>query len=869
MRVAFTNEYIGIAMRVSKGKNYTFVNKVSGSTAGTLDHLDHEESSHQLKGMNMMNQKGVILSAWLWVICFGLACGQATAETNVAMSGEAKASSVHSKKYSAEKAIDGKIDDDHRWVSADGNGPHKLEINFAAEFTVSGAHLYSGFHSEDPIRDFKLEYWKDQKWVSIRGAAVRGNEDIARLVPFDSPVTTTRIRFVSTDRRVRVKELLLWLDDGKAIPPLGTGVKGGPVAPPETHKHHVLANQVGYDTAGPKRFTAPLSPDGSAFTLTTAGSSQALFRGEIRDRVGDFSAFSPKPSTNEYVIHVTGEGLEAGVSYPFQINPLHMERLVLEPALRFMVDARSMVGTHPSAYGGTPWRDGVYYTHEMPSMVMMYLAHPAFFDQAEVEINWHEDKARFLSPDYKWVRAAIDKDVFNSTKLYYTKLDAPRGQSIPDVVQMIHWTVGMYMIDPVTKDPSHSGGAEKIFPQTIEQFAFYLYAHPYMQEYFTDRFHQQAVDFTLKHWESVGLLDVITEYGDAKGRKAPGHSVMPNLLMYEVAKRDNLPNPDRYLEAAVKQAEWVIKTFKANDPRVGKGQRMSEHKTVTGLTMLQRVYPEHAPKGLSAWLRDWQLGVIAASENHYDFRRYSDTTWTLPKPWNEPGNIAGLPGLIDAVVMAEDPDSHLARLIEIRTAHIDNLFGRNPMNATSSQRGAVDYPGIDNVWPKKFHEDWCARLELVRGTLNSNAATEHFPFTPQNGFRHCEGWTAFNAAWNVALAYRCRYETRFELLDSHGHPMDVVKLGEPVQLVMRAVMNQDAEKQETMIAWIQASDRVREIDLQEQGTNSLLYEASFSPNEIGLRAGQDVVIGYGFGFMARELRLTWDPAQKGWKVSRD
>ena len=46
------------------------------------------------------------------------------------------------------------------------------------------------------------------------------------------------------------------------------------------------------------------------------------------------------------------------------------------------------------------------------------------------------------------------------------------------------------------------------------------------------------------------LYDVITVVGTGKGRECPGHSIMPNLFMYEVAKREGLADTDRFLEAA-------------------------------------------------------------------------------------------------------------------------------------------------------------------------------------------------------------------------------------------------------------------------------------------------------------------------------
>jgi hypothetical protein len=100
------------------------------------------------------------------------------------------------------------------------------------------------------------------------------------------------------------------------------------------------------------------------------------------------------------------------------------------------------------------------------------------------------------------------------------------------------------------------------------------------------------------------------------------------------------------------------------------------------------------------------------------------------------------------------------RLRVIATAHFDALFGRNPLGAHAAFRGPQDFYGVERGWPKKFTDDTCARLELVRGTLSSTAASEHYPNNPDGPYRHPEGWTAFNAAFNVGLAYACRDATR-------------------------------------------------------------------------------------------------------------
>ncbi len=68
-----------------------------------------------------------------------------------------------------------------------------------------------------------------------------------------------------------------------------------------------------------------------------------------------------------------------------------------------------------------------------------------------------------------------------------------------------------------------------------------------------------------------------------KGRHAPGHSILPNLLMYQVAQREGRGDATNYLNAARTQAQWIIDNLDWADPRTTKGHRMSEHKMMPGL----------------------------------------------------------------------------------------------------------------------------------------------------------------------------------------------------------------------------------------------------------------------------------------------
>ena len=106
--------------------------------------------------------------------------------------------------------------------------------------------------------------------------------------------------------------------------------------------------------------------------------------------------------------------------------------------------------------------------------------------------------------------------------------------------QLIHWGVSWWHLDPVSKD--WAGSTEKLHPETISISAFFLYGYPHYKQYFTDHFYTTIRDNTFDQWEEVGLFEVQTQIGTFKGRYPPGWTVLPNLMMYEVALREGRPD---------------------------------------------------------------------------------------------------------------------------------------------------------------------------------------------------------------------------------------------------------------------------------------------------------------------------------------
>lgn len=533
--------------------------------------------------------------------------------------------------------------------------------------------------------------------------------------------------------------------------------------------HLIAVNQVGFEKNGPKRFTAPLSADETPFVVRPAKGGDALFRSVIRGNVGDFSALDAP--VGEYVIEVRGASLKPGTSDPFLIRPNLYQEQFWQPAVDFLIDSRSAAGTHPSAYGGCPWRDGTYYDAIIPSLVLFYLADSKRIEAMPKQLDWVADKKRVLDPSFKFNdKDPMAKGFMKSVAAYY-ELEPPAAAA-PDVVKLIHWGAGFYLVNPETHDPSKDPDKRKIHAQTVEQVAYVVWAWPVLKQWLPESFYQKCRDFCFANWKpSLGInpwwetktyLTLEDIKGDNpmggllhpfKGRHAPGHSIVPNLMMHEVAKREKRDDADLYLQAAIKQTEWCVKNLDWSDPRTTKGHRMSEHRTIPNLVWMLQKYPEHAPAGLKEKINSWVDVVLSRSENMWDYRRYDlEDHWSIPKI-NDVGNLLSFPAIATAASWVMEDPAKKARLEQISTAAIDHVFGRNPRLAAAPANPKMGFPEVERGWPKHYKIDVCARLELCRGSISSAPGSEMFPFNPEGAYRHPEGWVNYGASWCISLAY--------------------------------------------------------------------------------------------------------------------
>ncbi|SDT49439.1 glycoside hydrolase family 2 TIM barrel-domain containing protein [Jiangella sp. DSM 45060] len=633
-------------------------------------------------------------------------------------------------------------------------------------------------------------------------------------------------------------------------PDQATGCDWTPPGAPDDDQP-VLVNQSGYNVDQAKRFTAPLAEDGATFTVEDAAGA-VRFEGAVTGGVGDFTDFRPSGS-GPYTVTVTGENGTA-TSVPFGIGADWIERVSYRNAIGFMTDVRCYYGDFAAfVHGGTDsrncalgvaWRDSHQMSYELPTLIDLYLANPSAFQ-------------RITDPD-----------------AVYEGLPVELPATTPEIVRLIHWAVEVYL------------DAEVDHTLLKEQLAAFLAAYPYLEEYIPRSVYERVRDYLFPIWgqeskqryawhdytpHTADLFQTYTQIGTGKGEFPVGHSVLPNLHMYEVAVREGRDDAGAYLTAARDQAAWIIENVDPADPAVTKGQRQGEYHLITGLARFLAGHPEQAPAGAAAFVANWARTAVERSDNLWDFRRYSDERWTIPsftgggaEDPNETGNVAGFPAaaLAAAQVLGDDPLA--GRLREIATAHVDNIFGRNPTGRHASFRGATDewgFEGVDLGWYSEY-QGGAGRLQGARGVLDGSPKNAHYPFHPEAGnLGHSEGWVTFNTAWNEALAWRAADATEIAVVDGSGTALAEIPAGRTATVRLTAPLNLDPEAIDTGEVRVRVGDgEPATLTVRQDGAAATTSSATLDPSALGAGPGDVVTVSYGYGAFAEQASVAVVPA---------
>ncbi|MCC5928663.1 MAG: discoidin domain-containing protein [Cyclobacteriaceae bacterium] len=693
------------------------------------------------------------------------------------------------------------IDGDHNsfWQSAGSVGDHWISIDLGKEYTIDQVVITRS----GGIQNLDISVWKNGNWQKVFSGDAKNP-----LLAF-APVSTQKVKISSLNgKQVQIYEIQIF----------------------EHEPMPVFVNQVGYDSYKHKGFTAPRASDGSTFTLVGKEDEKVYFTGTITSNKGDFSAFRPT-DVREYVIQVQDGGFKSQ-SVPFTIAPNIMALVSYPAAMDFMVDVRCWFGdarnynpTDQSAdcpHLGVAWRDSHQFSFEIPSLLNMYFANPAAF--------------------------SVDRMPPQGS---YLGLRHELPPNTPEIVRLIYWAVDIYLRGEV----NHT--------LLKQQLAWFVYAYPWLEEYIPRSVYEEARDYVFGIWGNDqinrwqwhdidhhgNLFEIYTHYGTGKGQLPPGHNIIPNLMMYEVAKREGRNDAERYFKVAFDQTKWIIDQIDWNDPATTKGQRQGEHVTLTSLVYFLSQYPKSHPKGLMEKIESWARVALSRSDNMWDYRKYSDEKWVIPgiftegqfsnvpTGFNEPGNIAGFPAPALAAASVINNEMLKNRMEVLAVSHIDHVFGRNPTGRHFCFDALIDFPGADLGWFQEYLGG-AGLLQQARGVLDGSPKETTYPYNPQAGDPgHTEGWVTFNTAWNTALAYAASYDTKIQVFDAQfGKEIRSIRKGQPIGIQLTAPLDFDVNMDENAYIYVYSGREVLKIELQETNASGTVFRGILSTENLNAKS---------------------------------
>ncbi len=620
------------------------------------------------------------------------------------------------------------------WVSDSQSIEKWVSVELPGNTEVTKIDIQIDYNPNVPPKSYALQTYMNGRWREFEKKDFKNNESIS--VTLKKPMLTDQIRFSihSTDQVV-VTEFEIY----------GIAYKAD-----LTQLKEILINQSGYNLGQPKRFTVPKVANNVAFSIKNLTTQKVVFKGTVNNNIGDFTNFNPE-TKDEFIITINDFE-----SYPFRIGPYWLERVSYQNAINFMAGARHYVGTTTKISKlSWAWRDGDFFNWALQGLVAQYLSNPEAYKNLQKNINYI-DNASFPK-EYKGFWGTLK----------------PYKKDAPDIVKLIHWDVDVKISQALEHEHQKA------------ELAHFLYAYPYLKEWLPQQNFDVVYNYLINVWEKEkvretsttkydksenhNLLALKTKMGTNKGELPPAHSIIPNLMMYEVVKTKEPKKAQKYFDAAFSQMKWMIANLDWKDPITTKGQRMSEHITMRAFAYFYHQYPDKAPKGLENKITQWAEVMLSRSNNMWDFRKYTDDKEWAPIGWNETGNILGFPA---AALAAKSviKDSILKEKLNILAwSHMDNAFGRNPTGRHFSFDGPKEIEGVDLGW-YNAHEGGIGLLAPVPFVFDGSPKAEHYPNHPELGnIGWTEGWVQFNTAFNTSLAYLANDNTEIQFIKEENN----------------------------------------------------------------------------------------------------
>lgn len=618
----------------------------------------------------------------------------------------------------------------------------------------------------------------------------------------------------------------------------GTAQPAKPLAVP-------LVNQAGYNRGEAKRFVCYEASDGTPFQVIRQSDKAIVFKGTIKNRAGNFSAFNPTTSQAEYVVSISGRE----PSVPFRIADHLIEGISSKLAYDFFVDVRGsddpVHSNEATVYGGGPSRDQGSFGLETTFETLFYASNPALFDRWTTELG--DKKTADL----------IDLILWHGEFAYHhVEYNGP--------VANRHGTLGYEGQPRMNYD--YWNTLDQLSAVCAGYHSFlkpHLSRETYLKYRAECRKRWQAYDRhkVVRHWTySNKWVDEGYQEFNEMGN-AFGQSVFSNLFMYLSEKEEADGQPDQYLRWAQEGAEDIIKNWDFNNPRHMWWIRNAEHITPQALAFFLLVAPEKAPKGTREKLMAWRDHMKQKTANLWHYRVHSDTEWAHPRT-KELGGAPALGGSMFAV-------AHLLgdrELRDIGWSQFNFVFGINPVGAhlsnKSADRLAINgyWDGVEHGWPRS-HPNGYGMLGKVRGTLDGTPLDAQFPrpgtlsvadkstegqgdHIGQNAYA-TEGWAISNRGWMATLTFAPLGTQTIRVLDASGKkPLATAKAGQTVTLELTAALNLDPATSES--GWVLVSFDNKEpikVPVHETAPDSGIFMTKYTLPSMG---SKQLTVSYGY-----------------------
>jgi hypothetical protein len=511
----------------------------------------------------------------------------------------------------------------------------------------------------------------------------------------------------------------------------------------------------------------------------------------------------------------------------------------------FMIGARHYVGTTDKIRNlSWAWRDGDFFNWSMRTLVAQYLSNPAAFERMEKTIVYQKNEDFPKEYTGKWGKLK------------------PYHPDAPDILKLMHWDA----------DVKISQGLEHEHQKA--ELAHFLYAFPYLKKWLPQQNFDVVFQYLKEKWTKStvapysttqydkspnhDLTAIKTQLGTLKGELAPGHSVIPNLMMYEVAIWLGEHDAENYFDAAFQQMEWMIAHLDWTNPLTTKGQRMSEHFTLRAFAFFYTQYKDRAPKGLYDKVAAWAKIMIDRSQNMWDFRKFEANGDWIPYGWNETGNVLGFPCAAFAAILVLEEEALKQELNRLAWAHFDNAFGRNPTGRHFSYDAPKEIEGVDTGW-YSYHHGGVGLLEEVPFVFDGSPKSFHYPNNYEVGnLGWTEGWVPFNTAFNVSMAYLARTTTNISIKQIDNNHLEIR---------LKAPLNFDEKIKDKVSIFLEKNNgETHEIILEEEGAYSPYLSAKIKLKKnfwqrlsfkkgLKVAQGDSLSVSYGLGYFKDEASV--------------